>query len=456
MYVAGQRYVWAMKLRTVVGVVVTALIVGVLVMPSSSGAVKAGATCKKAGLQTTDSGRKYTCIKQGKKFVWNKGVVVKAAPAANPSPSATPSPSASASPTPIIEIDPRKTSDVPGLSRMGNFVYQYVDGVQERKNASDFWRNTDARKDSDFDPIRVAAFKSINQMERDSSIKNLNLIFDIQENYPKEIATVVKSQVTKISQILSPILDEKVDVRIALFTEKDQEFIKNGLKQYGVSEEQFSILKDYVSLDRFYSRGGTGGGTAGYRENEKFGFYIGHTSSLATLDTYWPQVVPHEMAHFLQFYLARGGGSSYGEGHPEGKWHGHFIEGSANTIGMASGFEHLGWYSDEMDKHLRSNIQNNADAGMLKNASDAAAFIETIESRNSQVKEAFSYSAGQFVWEFYIGKYGFNKYLDLLKNLSKTANFNESLKLTIGKDRKAFYAEAGEYLFVNWQRVSNK
>ena len=109
-----------------------------------------------------------------------------------------------------------------------------------------------------------------------------------------------------------------------------------------------------------------------------------------------------------------------------------------------------------MDKHLKSTIQSYPEQRMLKNSSDAAAFIETIESRDNQVKDAFSYSAGQFVWEFYIGKYGFNKYLDLLKRLSKTANFNESLKLTIGKDRKAFYAEAGEYLFVNWQRVSNK
>ena len=441
-----------MKFRGLAGAVVGGLVVGLLVMPSSVGAIKAGTSCKKAGLQTVDSGRKYTCVKQGKKFVWNKGVVVKAAPVAKPSPSATPS----ASPTPTTEADARKTSDVPGLSRLGNYVYQYVDGIQERKNASDFWRNTDARKESDFDPIRVAAFKSINQMERDSSLKNLNLIFDIQENYPKEIAATIKSQVVKISQILSPILDEKLDVRIALFTEKDQEFIKNGLKQYGFSEEQFSILKDYVTLERFYSRGGTGGGTAGYRENEKFGFYIGHTSSLATIDTYWPQVVPHEMAHVLQTYLSRGGGSIYPEGHPEGKWHGHFIEGSANTIGMASGFEHLGWYSDEMDKLLKSTIQGNANSGILKNASDAVALIEMIETRDNQMKESFSYSAGQFVWEFYIGKYGFNKYLELLRNLSKTANFNESLKLTIGKDRKAFYAEAGEYLFANWQRVSNK
>ena len=85
-----------MKLRSVAGAVLGALIVGVFVMPSSFGAIKAGTACKKAGLQTTDGGRKYTCVKQGKKFVWNKGVVVRAAPVANPSPSATPAPAPSA------------------------------------------------------------------------------------------------------------------------------------------------------------------------------------------------------------------------------------------------------------------------------------------------------------------------------------------------------------------------
>ena len=89
-----------MKKRFVAGAIVAALVVSALVMPSSSGAVKAGTSCKKAGLQTTDSGRKFTCVKQGKKFVWNKGVVIKAAPAANPSPSAIPSASPSATPSP--------------------------------------------------------------------------------------------------------------------------------------------------------------------------------------------------------------------------------------------------------------------------------------------------------------------------------------------------------------------
>jgi hypothetical protein len=40
-------------------------------------AVKAGATCKKVGLTSIASGKTFTCIKSGKKVVWNKGVIVK-------------------------------------------------------------------------------------------------------------------------------------------------------------------------------------------------------------------------------------------------------------------------------------------------------------------------------------------------------------------------------------------
>ena len=50
-------------------------------------AAKAGGTCSKAGITRVVSGKKYTCIKSGKKLVWNKGVAVAAS---NPTSAATP------------------------------------------------------------------------------------------------------------------------------------------------------------------------------------------------------------------------------------------------------------------------------------------------------------------------------------------------------------------------------
>ena len=46
--------------------------------PVYAAAPKAGSKCTKVGQTSTSAGIKYTCVKSGKKLVWNKGVVVKA------------------------------------------------------------------------------------------------------------------------------------------------------------------------------------------------------------------------------------------------------------------------------------------------------------------------------------------------------------------------------------------
>ena len=65
---------------------------------AASAAVKAGQSCSKAGATSTSKGIKYTCIKSGKKLVWNKGV--KIVRVAKPTPTLTPTPTPEATPTP--------------------------------------------------------------------------------------------------------------------------------------------------------------------------------------------------------------------------------------------------------------------------------------------------------------------------------------------------------------------
>lgn len=52
------------------------LIISLIAPINAHAAVKAGASCKKAGQITTIAGKKFTCVKSGKKLVWNKGVAV--------------------------------------------------------------------------------------------------------------------------------------------------------------------------------------------------------------------------------------------------------------------------------------------------------------------------------------------------------------------------------------------
>jgi hypothetical protein len=70
-------------------------------------AVKAGDLCKKVGSTATANGKKFTCIKSGKKLVWNKGVAIaKPKPVATPVATPTPMVSPTPSPTPTVYVPP--------------------------------------------------------------------------------------------------------------------------------------------------------------------------------------------------------------------------------------------------------------------------------------------------------------------------------------------------------------
>ena len=79
------------KARAVAISVITLALV-LLGQPGFSASPKAGATCTKAGLTATASGFKFTCVKSGKKLIWNSGtkiVVAKATPTPTPTPTPT-------------------------------------------------------------------------------------------------------------------------------------------------------------------------------------------------------------------------------------------------------------------------------------------------------------------------------------------------------------------------------
>jgi hypothetical protein len=72
--------------------------------PVYAAAPKAGSKCTKAGQTSTTAGIKYTCVKSGKKLVWNKGVALKKA-----EPAPAPSPETKVEVKNLLSSDPRIT-----------------------------------------------------------------------------------------------------------------------------------------------------------------------------------------------------------------------------------------------------------------------------------------------------------------------------------------------------------
>jgi hypothetical protein len=66
-------------MRFAAKICVVVLAGSLLTATSASAVAKQGTVCKKAGITSTVNGLKFTCVKSGKKLVWNKGVPVKKA-----------------------------------------------------------------------------------------------------------------------------------------------------------------------------------------------------------------------------------------------------------------------------------------------------------------------------------------------------------------------------------------
>ena len=99
---------------------------------------KPGTTCLKVGFKQISNGKQFTCIKSGKKLVWDKGIVIKKSTSTNnPTSEATPSqPTAtpSSTPTPQDQTTPSQTPapTTPAL------VLNKIE-VAKHNNASDCW-----------------------------------------------------------------------------------------------------------------------------------------------------------------------------------------------------------------------------------------------------------------------------------------------------------------------------
>ena len=90
-----------MQSRKYLAITLFSLLMVVGISSTATAAVKAGQSCSKVGSISVSKNVKYTCVKSGKKLVWNKGVKIVPVVKPTPTPTPTKTPEVTSSPTPM-------------------------------------------------------------------------------------------------------------------------------------------------------------------------------------------------------------------------------------------------------------------------------------------------------------------------------------------------------------------
>ena len=370
--------------------------VTVLILPTQSSQAanpKIGTTCNKLNLKQASAGKIYTCIKSGKKLIWDSGI---------PSPKSSP------------------------LSR-----------------------------NSEYEKIKLKAYNNIRAEADKGNLDNVSISYHVSDYFPKDLLALYKSQVEYASKLYGSFFSKKENVNIYLYTEKDEDYLKSEKlfsqdmpdhSQWFQAWREGRDQQHNLGLAAWYMEYPNQEDWAGHA-----GLLVYSGATTSSLRKYAIQVMPHEYWHVVQdYYIQKGRGTfftdqdSYDRMFPP-----TFREGSANTISFAlasnSPQDYLALYKDFITtKKMDSSMTT------FKTLTNTQAVVKTlgqIETRNgfAEAHEA-SYSIGSLLYEWVIAEYGFPAYRKLIENQLIGKSFADNVKASLGISVAEMYSGAAPHI----------
>ena len=347
--------------------------------------VKAGSPCTKHGAKQKSGGKSFTCIKQGKKLVWNKGVALKkpAAPVVAPT---QPLPTPSASSTAIEPVVP---APEPSPS--------------QKKVAFTPWATT-------FDTEDMTQLALAKTSEYFGTVKSSNaytLFID------PAITASDRELVTKSLDYANGAFSNLLQGRIKVFLGTTHQWSANAMRGAGTwagdpgapfpcsdgSRDAYCAGPDVVLLT-FSDL---------YKPNSTYGWDVGRRSTPA-----------HEMFHTVQFVL---NGANLAPSNPTyiPRW---LMEGSAN---------YFGFYI--VDKLALGTYQEGR-KGQVNNNSNYTSVVPLVQYDNFN---SDPYGIGQAASEYLIASAGFENFLNIWKFTKSEGSFTRGFAKAIGMEISEFY-----------------
>jgi hypothetical protein len=388
----------------------------------SFAAVKAGAKCTKAGATATNAGKKFTCIKSGKKLIWNKGVAIKAAPKPSASPvfkpvEPIPAPTSAPSPTP---------TPIPSISTKPVEI------------------NATAKKA--FDIIQGARVQN----------PQLTFTYKIATYAAPDVAKVVQSYVENAAQIYSLFLDSPRVVTIHVYTEKDMpELLKSTLfaNQKGLTFFTDWWAKDTSEVNSavgypgtFYNSECVAGTNQCTGPIGQAGAAYPSRATAATLDLHALTVPSHELFHVVQDFYRFNGKPQYlvTEEIKDLSMRPVFREGGATFMAYSSSLTDFAQYENGLvfDKNWFAKEFSN-DFKALNSNEDVVALLVKLERLD---RSGRLYGLGTFLHEWLIANHGLDKFVSLTKKHNVGKEFNELFTETYGMSLKDAYTKAAPHI----------
>lgn len=358
------------------------LVIAIPIIPAEA-AVKAGAACSKAGLNSVASGKTYTCIKSGKKFVWDKGVAVtKPTAAVTPTPTASSAPVATPTPTPTPEI-----------------VYATL------------WEKYKWSKPSSSASIAAAATEKFKSYAATNRSASTTVKIVAQDGVDTTLLKWVTDGSTFVSKVFTyPQLSGPFVAVLA----NDKTFAEKAYNDNGFS-------RDAKSLADYFDKAPASGGPPNTYNNTM----IKNNNLLVNDKIGIMQMPGHETFHFIQKSIAGKSATPDGLGIAP-QW---FWEGPAVFVGLQAA------------NHL--SLANYATEGrtfaVKRSISGPVKSLKLSEVTKNDASSD-PYGIGAIATEFLVANVGMEKFMDVYNNLGKGLSFPDSFKAATGVELTDFYA----------------
>jgi hypothetical protein len=357
----------------------------VLVASNSYAAVKAGSACSKAGIKSVSAGKTYTCVKSGKKLVWNKGVLI-----------------------PVAK---------PALNDAGATKNQEIPATKTELTAFESWNSgATAQEVNDAAQAKFRAWAA----QQTNLNPNHRLILETG------LASSRASNFTAADKLGARLFGQYFPDKYSTIIGSNQDWVVKQLNASGGSYKDCSNNSGNNGLDYCHDAGYT----QGYVISSDMSFQPANPGSDGTA------LLAHEYFHAVQNRMsAMVGKMTIKEGQDFSKplfpaW---LQEGSANFVGFsvaALAMDTTYWAGRKMMLNY-APPEPSINRNLLKDYE--------IRSGAGNSSPTYPYITGQLASEFIVASVGFQKFLDIWINFQKTQDFGESFQKSVGISLEDFY-----------------